>query len=71
PFFVLADLADYGRAQEEVSDLWRNQSRWQSSSVINTARSGYFSSDRAIREYAERIWDVQPLKVELAVASNA
>lgn len=71
PFFVLADLADYGRAQEEVSDLWRDQSRWQTSSVINTARSGYFSSDRAIREYAERIWDVQPLKVELPAASNA
>lgn len=71
PFFVLADLPDYGRDQEEVSDLWRDQSRWQTSSVINTARSGYFSSDRAIQEYAERIWNVQPLKVELAASPNA
>ena len=71
PFFVLADLADYGRAQEEVSCLWRDQSGWQASSVINTSRSGYFSSDRAIKEYAERIWHVQPLRVELAAPASS
>ena len=61
PFFVLADLADYDRAQKEVGALWRDQARWQASSVLNSARSGYFSSDRAIREYGETIWKVQPL----------
>jgi starch phosphorylase len=66
PFFVLADLADYCLAQNRVSALWRDQNRWQQSSLRNTARAGFFSSDRAIREYADRIWAVHPLRVELA-----
>jgi starch phosphorylase len=60
PFFVLADLADYSRAQDLVAALWRDQARWQESSLLNTARAGFFSSDRAIRDYAEGIWQVQP-----------
>jgi starch phosphorylase len=70
PFFVLADLADYVRAQDEVGALWRDPSRWHTTSVLNSARSGFFSSDRAIQEYAERIWNVQPLKVEVAAGSK-
>jgi starch phosphorylase len=65
PFFVLADLADYGRAQGEVDGLWRDQPRWQVSSVLNSARSGFFSSDRAIRDYAETIWKVGPLPLAI------
>ena len=70
PFFVLADLADYVRAQGEVDALWRDPSRWHTTSVLNSARSGFFSSDRAIQEYADRIWKVQPLTVELAAGSK-
>ncbi len=65
PFFVLADLADYDRAQKEVGALWRDQARWQASSVLNSARSGFFSSDRAIRDYAETIWKVRPLTLAM------
>ena len=66
PFFVLADLADYDRAQQEVGARWRDRARWQTSSVLNSARSGFFSSDRAIREYAESVWNVRSLPLNLA-----
>jgi starch phosphorylase len=66
PFFVLADFADYLRAQEDVNRGWRDQSDWQRRSLLNTARSGHFSSDRSIREYARTIWDVQPLPVTIS-----
>jgi len=70
PYFLLADLADYCRAQSEVSQLWRQQPRWQACSVLNTARSGFFSSDRAIREYAETIWNLKPIRLEIAAAQQ-
>ncbi|MCP9886391.1 glycogen/starch/alpha-glucan phosphorylase [Cyanobium sp. ATX 6A2] len=62
-YFLLADLGDYLRSQNEASRLWADPPAWQRASILNTARSGYFSSDRAIREYAERVWGVQPLPV--------
>jgi starch phosphorylase len=63
PFRVMADAADYRRAQDEVDRAWRDPVRWQRMSVLNTARCGFFSSDRSIREYAERVWKVQPVPV--------
>ena len=66
PFRVMADIADYRRAQNAVDDAWRDPQRWLSMSVLNTARSGFFSSDRSIREYAERIWNVTPVPVQAA-----
>ena len=45
-------------AQRKIAALWRNSSDWARKAVINTARSGWFSSDRAIRDYAEEIWGV-------------
>ena len=64
PFRVMADIGDYRRAQNEVDDVWRDPMRWRTMSVLNTARCGFFSSDRSIREYAERIWKVQPVPVQ-------
>ena len=63
PFRVMADLGDYRRAQNEVDSAWRDGGRWSMMSVLNTARCGFFSSDRAIREYAERIWKVAPVPI--------
>ena len=63
PFRVCADLGDYRRAQNEVDAVWRDPERWRRMSVLNTARCGHFSSDRSIREYAERIWKVQPVPI--------
>jgi starch phosphorylase len=65
PFLVLADYADYVACQERVSTAWQDPNRWTRMSILNTARSGKFSSDRAIREYCAKIWNVSPAKVVL------
>ena len=63
PFRVMADIGDYRRAQNDVDGAWLDRNRWLQMSALNTARCGFFSSDRSIREYAERIWKVQPVPV--------
>jgi starch phosphorylase len=63
PFKVMADLADYRRAQDAVDQAWLDPSRWAAMSLANTLGCGFFSSDRSIQEYAERIWKVEPLPV--------
>jgi starch phosphorylase len=57
-FMVAADFEAYAAAQRMVADLWHDRRAWWRASVQNTARVGWFSSDRAIREYAEGIWNV-------------
>ncbi|MDR3513295.1 MAG: glycogen/starch/alpha-glucan phosphorylase [Caulobacteraceae bacterium] len=61
-FLVLSDFESYAATQRLVADRWRDQKAWWRSSVLNTANVGWFSSDRAIREYAEDIWNVPVLK---------
>jgi starch phosphorylase len=63
-YLVLADFAAYVAAQERVSQAWLDYERWTRMSILNVARSGRFSSDRTIREYAEDIWDVGPIPIE-------
>jgi starch phosphorylase len=65
PFFVLADFDDYLRAQGEVDEAWGDRQRWNRMSVLNAARTGFFSSDRSIREYAQRIWKAEPYPVTI------
>ena len=60
PFMVLADYRDYLDCQKTVSETYRDTERWTRMSILNVARIGRFSSDRAIREYAEHIWKVAP-----------
>ncbi len=61
----LADYESYIEAQEKVNALYRNQAEWTRKSILNTARSGKFSSDRTIRQYSEEIWNVKPVKIEI------
>lgn len=65
PFLVCADYQSYIDCQTEVSDAFRDIDLWTRMSILNVARIGKFSSDRAIREYCEEIWEVKPVKIEL------
>ncbi len=56
PFMVAVDFDSYVAAQDAVDRLWQDQAAWWRASIINTASVGWFSSDRAIREYADSIW---------------
>jgi starch phosphorylase len=55
-FMVAADFDAYAQAQREVDDLWNDKSAWSEKTIRNTARMGWFSSDRTIRQYAKEIW---------------
>ena len=61
-FFVLKDFASYCQAQKEISDRYGDIDSWRRSSAINIAHSGYFSSDRTIKQYASDIWHIRPVK---------
>src|ERR1700756_4879318 len=65
PFLVCADFASYMACQEQVSVAWQDRDAWTKMSILNTARSGKFSSDRAIAEYCDDIWSVWPLTVTM------
>ena len=64
PFLVLADYAAYIACQEQVNTAWQDEDRWTRMSILSTARSGKFSSDRAIAEYCQDIWNVRPVTVK-------
>jgi glycogen phosphorylase len=65
PFLVHADYASYIECQDRVSAAWQDTSAWTRMSILNTARSGKFSSDRAIEEYCDDIWNVLPVTVKV------
>ncbi|HSW54998.1 MAG TPA: glycogen/starch/alpha-glucan phosphorylase [Ignavibacteriaceae bacterium] len=62
-YCLLADYQAYIDAQDRVSKLYLNQEEWTKKSILNVARVGKFSSDRSIKEYAEKIWKVEPVKI--------
>ncbi len=57
-FMVAADFDAYASAQREVDALWSNPAAWSEKAILNTARMGWFSSDRTIRQYAQDIWGI-------------
>ena len=59
-FMVARDFDAYVAAQAEVDAIWRDKKRWNAMAIRNTARVGFFSSDRTIRQYAKDIWGVTP-----------
>jgi glycogen phosphorylase len=66
PFMLFADYQSYVDVQAEVDHAHRDVAHWCRMSILNAARMGKFSSDRAIREYCEHIWKVAPVAVELS-----
>lgn len=65
PYCLFADFQSYSEAHQTVGDAWRNPDAWARMSILNSARSGLFSSDRTISEYCNQIWKVEPVKVAL------
>jgi starch phosphorylase len=64
-FMLLADFASYVDCQSRVSAAFADTKQWTRMSILNTARMGKFSSDRAIREYCEDIWKIKPVRVAM------
>jgi glycogen phosphorylase len=64
PYLVLADFAAFRACQDQVSAAWGDPERWTRMAILNVARTGTFSSDRTIRQYAEEIWKVRPVPLE-------
>jgi starch phosphorylase len=65
PFMVLADFQSYVDRQRDVARAYRAVHHWDRMSILNAARMGKFSSDRSIRDYAEQIWQVEPMPIEV------
>jgi len=63
-YCILADYNSYIECQEKVSQVYRDREKWTRMSILNVARSGKFSSDRAINEYADTIWHLSAVPVK-------
>ena len=63
PFFYMADFRSYIEAQDKIDRLFRTPEAWAQKAILNVARMGWFSSDRTIREYAGKIWNIKPLPI--------
>jgi starch phosphorylase len=64
-YMLLADLRDYIETQAKVDDAYKDREGWTRKAILNVARAGKFSSDRAIREYMSEIWHAEPCKIEV------
>jgi starch phosphorylase len=70
PYLLLADFDSYVACQQDVDAAYREPESWTRMSILNSARSGEFSSDRTIREYATGIWKVDPVPVRLLTRAD-
>ncbi len=61
-YMVLRDFEDYMKTQEIISEDYKNRDKWLEMAIMNTAMSGFFSSDRTIKEYNDQIWHLKPIK---------
>jgi len=71
PYLLLADFQSYIDCQNKVSDAYGDSDRWTKMSILNTARSGKFSSDRTIREYCADIWRAKSVPIQLLTHAEA
>jgi starch phosphorylase len=62
-YMLFADYQSYINCQEQVGQMYHNQAKWTKMAILNVARIGKFSSDRAIREYCWDIWKVEPERI--------
>jgi starch phosphorylase len=64
-YLLLVDYPSYVACQDEIDQAYQDQEAWTRKSILNVARCGFFSSDRAVRQYCEDIWKAEPLRVEM------
>ena len=64
PYKVLADFDSYSQAHEKVDAAYKDSVNWAKMAILNSAKMGKFTSDRSIRDYVERIWKLEPCKVD-------
>jgi glycogen phosphorylase len=70
-YLVLADYRSYVDCHDRaVGPAWADEDRWTRMSILNTARSGYFSSDRTVRGYCRDIWHIEPVPVPAHVTTG-
>ncbi|MBQ3084516.1 MAG: glycogen/starch/alpha-glucan family phosphorylase, partial [Clostridia bacterium] len=62
PYMVLADFNAYKGAQTKINEIYGDTLRWNGMSLVNIAKAGIFASDRAVREYADNIWNLKPVE---------
>ncbi len=65
PFMLMADYRSYVDCQQVVERCFVDCATWNQMSILNVARMGYFSSDRAIREYSDNVWHINPVSVDI------
>ena len=63
-YLLLADFQSYIDCCERAAKAYRDKENWTRMSILNTARCGFFSSDRTIQQYCDEIWGVKPVRVE-------
>jgi starch phosphorylase len=61
-FKVLADFNSYLAISDRADEIYRDPAEWNRRAILNTARMGYFSSDRTIHEYAKKVWNLKPIR---------
>jgi len=64
-YCIMADFKPFLDAQLRIDQLWQDRYAWAEKAIINIARMGKFSSDRAIKEYANDIWHIKPVQLDL------
>lgn len=64
PYFVLKDFDSYAKAQEKINELYKDTKKWTHMSIVNVAKSGFFTTDRTMRQYNEDIWKVEPIVMD-------
>lgn len=61
-YFVLKDFDSYAEAQDKINELYKDRSKWAKMMIVNIAKSGFFTTDRTMRQYNQDIWHLEPIK---------